>query len=137
MLNDRQGENEAVYNQSINNTANESVLIPLANITDTSFHFYTYDSNGTSVRYIVVKDVNGTVHTGFDACNECAPARLGYSQVGDYAKCNNCEKLLPIAGIGTDNINGGCWPGYLPHEIDGDNIFIKKSELDRGKHYFE
>jgi uncharacterized membrane protein len=137
LLKGSQGGNTATYNQSQADSGGQNVRISLSDIADNNFHYYTYDNSGTAIKYFVVKDNSGAIHTAFDACDICYEAKKGYSQVGDKAKCINCGKVFAIAGIGTENVAGGCWPGYLPHEIRGNDLIIKNTDLERGKHYFE
>lgn len=128
--------NPAVFNASPMDADGQNVAIPASDIGDTAFHFYSYNSGGTEIKYFVVKDKNGELHTAFDACDVCYRAQKGYMQAGDYAKCNNCGKSFSISDIGTKNKAGGCWPGYLPHQIRGDSIVIKTSDLEGGKYRF-
>lgn len=130
------GGSTVTYSQSQTDPGGQNVLIPLADVTDTAFHFYSYNSSGTAINYFVVKDASGSIHTAFDACDVCFRAKKGYSQAGDNAQCNNCGKTFAVADIGTKNTAGGCWPSYLPHEIQGDNIVIKSSDLAGGKYLF-
>lgn len=136
LFNGGQGGEPATYNKSLQDSSGQNVLIPLSDIADNNFHFYSLDLGGTTVKYFIVKDKSGGVHTGFDACDVCYRAKKGYRQDGDYAKCNNCGRTFSISGIGTKNMGGGCWPGYLPSEVQGDNVLIKLSDLEGGKHYF-
>ncbi len=126
----------ATFGESQLDASGQNVLIPLANITDNSFHFFSYDAGGMAVKYFVVKDKDGTAHTAFDACDVCFRSRKGYRQSGDFAKCNNCGRTFPVYGLGTKNTGGGCWPGYLHHEVQGNNILIKISDLEGGRRYF-
>jgi uncharacterized membrane protein len=138
LLNGGQGANDpALYNQSGTDASGQNVVIPLSDITDTNFHFYSYDSGGVGIKYFIVKDSSGNIHTAFDACDVCYAAKKGYRQVGDVAKCNNCGKTFAVSGIGTQNVGGGCWPGYLPHEVRGSDVVLKSTDLANGKHYFE
>ena len=55
--------------------------------------------------------------------------------------CSSCEKIIEkairkIDGLGTQNKGMGCWPSYLPHEVNGDQINIKISDIVGGKHRF-
>ena len=86
-----------------------SISIPLSEISETA-KFYEY--NG--VKYFVVKASDGTIKTGFDACDVCYGSNKGYRQEGEYMVCNNCGNKYPIIGLATENKNpGGCWPGYF------------------------
>lgn len=130
------GANTATYVAAQVDATGQNVLIPLADISDNSFHFYSYNATGVTIKYFVVKDENDNIHTAFDACDVCYAARKGYRQDGDYAKCNNCGKSFYVSDIGTKNTGGGCWPGNLPHQVQGGNIVISSTDLAGGKHYF-
>ena len=96
--------------------------------------WYEYDFNGKKIRFFVVKASDGRIKTAFDACDVCYRYGKGYRQEGDYMVCNNCGNRYPITGLGTENKNpGGCWPGYLPSVVEGDNILIKKSDLENNR----
>lgn len=117
-------------------SANE-LSIPLSEISAEA-KWYESDIEGTRVRYFVVKSSDGTIKTAFDACDVCYGSRKGYRQEGNMMICNNCGNKYPITGLGTENkAGGGCWPGYLPSKIVGDNLVIKSSDIAKGKYRFE
>lgn len=117
-------------------TEEDKIKIPLSEISETA-KFYEYVYDGKTIRYFVVKSDDGSIKTGFDACDVCYKFGKGYRQEGKYLVCNNCGRKFPISGLGTENKNpGGCWPGYLPSSVDGDNLVIKKSDLEKGKWRF-
>lgn len=132
-----QSANSTSYNQSTVDVSGQNVLIPVSDLADNNFHFYSYNSSGTVIKYMVIKDKNGVIHTAFDACDVCYKTKKGYHQSGEYAQCNNCGKTFSIYDIGTKNTAGGCWPGYLQHSIQGNNVVIKNSDLESGKYYFQ
>ena len=105
------------------------IKIPISEI-GTNAKFYAYDANGVTVKYFTVKGSDGEIHVAFDACDVCYKAKKGYTQKSDVMSCINCGKEYEINGIGTDNTQGGCWPSYLPMNIDGDDVVIKKSDLE-------
>ncbi len=108
------------------------ITIPLLDITETA-KFYEYEG----ISYFVVKASDGSIKTGFDACDVCYASHKGYRQEGAYLVCNNCGNKYPIIGLGTENKNpGGCWPGYLPSAIKGENLVIKQSDIQAGKWRF-
>lgn len=111
------------------------VRIPLSDIGNTA-RFYSYDSDGITVRYFAVKDAQGTVHVAFDACDVCYEAKKGYRQNGDLMHCINCGKEFPITSIGTDNTAGGCWPSYLPMHIDENTVVITIADLVAKQYMF-
>ncbi|MCU0798174.1 MAG: Fe-S-containing protein [Candidatus Thermoplasmatota archaeon] len=114
------------------------VTIPLSEVSDGKFHYYSNSIDGVRVRYFIVSDRSAGIRTAFDACDVCYAADKGYAQVGSSAKCMNCGNTFTVSQLGTENQRGGgCWPGYLPHEIKGDNITIELSDLREGKYYFQ
>lgn len=115
---------------------NETELrIPLSEISTTA-SFYSYDSDGVTIRYFAVKDSQGTVHVAFDACDVCYEAKKGYKQDGVQMQCLNCGQKFAITSIGTENIAGGCWPSFLNRSIDGNDIVIKIADLEAKRFMF-
>ena len=114
--------------------AEESISIPLSEISTTA-RFYDLEVAGTKVKYFAVMGDDGEPRTAFDACDVCGGS-AGYRQEGQDMVCNKCGRHFAISEIGTKNKGGGCWPSYLSHEIVGDNIVIKKSEIAAGSWRF-
>lgn len=82
------------------------------------------------VRYFVLKGTDGEVKVALDACDVCGGSK-GYRQEGDYMICNNCGQRFHVNYLGESNIKGGgCWPSHLEHEIEGNYVIIKKSDLE-------
>ena len=106
--------------------------IPLSEISEQAKY---YEVDG--IRFFVVQAADGSIKTAFDACDICYGSKKGYSQQGDMMVCNNCGNRYPISGLGTENLRGGgCWPGYLPSKISGDNLVIKQSDIEKGGYRF-
>ena len=122
------------YNTAPQQNATE-VRIPLSDI-GTTATFYSYDSDGVTVRYFAVKDAQGNVHVAFDACDVCYEAKKGYKQNGQEMQCLNCGQQFGITSIGTENIAGGCWPSYLNMKIDGNDVVIKIADLEAKSYMF-
>jgi len=87
-----------------------------------------------NVKFFAVKS-GSDIKIAFDACDVCGGSK-GYRQEGGDMVCNNCGNHYPIEKVGTANIRGGCWPGYLPHKIEDGYIIIKKSDLEAGDYRF-
>ncbi|MFH1239707.1 MAG: DUF2318 domain-containing protein [Candidatus Diapherotrites archaeon] len=114
----------------------DSISIPVSEITTTA-KWFEYESSGTTIRFFAVKASDGSIKTAFDACDVCYGAKKGYSQSGDVMVCNNCGNKYSIDSLGTENKKGsGCWPGYLPSSVIGDNLVIKNSDLEKGRNKF-
>ena len=102
----------------------------------TTAKFYSFESEGATIRYFAVKDASGNVHVAFDACDVCYEAKKGYRQNGDVMHCINCGKEFPIASIGTANTAGGCWPSYLPMNIHENTMVITIADLVAKQYMF-
>jgi hypothetical protein len=113
----------------------DTIVIPLASLTPTAT-FFTYEALTTTVRYFAVLDGTNAPHVAFDACDVCYGAKKGYQQVGTEMVCNNCGNSFEITGIGTENVGGGCWPGYLEVALTATDILIEPETLEAGSWYF-
>jgi uncharacterized membrane protein len=133
-----QNKNNSNTNTNSNSAPQQNateVQIPISDISTTA-KFYSYDSSGVTVRYFAVKDKQGNVHVAFDACDVCYEAKKGYKQNGDLMQCLNCGKTFSITSIGTENTAGGCWPSFLPMNIDGNDVVIKTADLEAKSYMF-
>ena len=110
------------------------VTIPLSDVSETA-QFYTYNAGGVDVNYFVVMGSDGKPRTAFDACDICG-GKKGYSQRGTDVVCNNCGKFFKIDDIGSKNSPGGCWPSYLPHKVEGNNVIINVKDIENGRQRF-
>ncbi len=123
------------YNSSI--VTGQEVRIPVFDVNDGNFHYYSQEIDGVKVKFFMVIDRRGDVRTAFDACDVCYDAQKGYVQDGDKAKCMNCGQRFSIEELGTKNAaGGGCWPGYLEYEVENGNVLIQLSDLRSGTYYF-
>jgi uncharacterized membrane protein len=111
------------------------VALPVAQVNDGKAHFYTYDANGTTVKYFVLASKDGKVRAALDACEVCYPQKKGYQQTGDAMQCNNCGKTFPSAQINV--VTGGCNPIPLKRAVSGSDLVIASSSLQAGAKYFQ
>ena len=111
-----------------------SLKIPLS-VLSSEAKFYEFNDGGVKINYFAVLGSDGKPRTAFDACDVCGGYK-GYQQKGNDIECRNCGRVFSIDGLGTKNKGYGCWPSYLPHEVKGDNILIKVSDIKEGKHRF-
>jgi uncharacterized membrane protein len=114
----------------------DEIVISDSNL-DFVSNFYQYDANGVSIRFFAVKDYNENIHLALDACDLCYSEKKGYSQQDALMVCNNCQNTFLIQQIGTENIQGGCWPSYIPITLKPGNIHIKINDLLSKKYMFE
>src|ERR1035437_10926685 len=102
-------------------TNGDVVTIPVAKLADGKPHFYKFEDGGKEIAFFAAKAADGSVKTAFDACDSCYKSKKGYEQQGDKLNCNNCNQKFAINRLGP-NANGGCNPGYLPHQLNGPTI---------------
>ena len=109
--------------------------LPLSEVNDGKAKFYDATlSNGTSVRFFVVKTADGIYRTALDACQVCFDAHKGYYQDGNDMVCRKCGRHFPISSIGYGT--SGCHPMGLHGTVDGDDLVIQTNELQNGSRYF-
>ncbi len=103
---------------------NGQVSIPLAELTNSSLHFYTADVNGNVIRFVVIHKQNGDYATALDACQICGTA--GYRQEGQNVICRNCGAAIYIPSIGE---SGGCNPIAVKSRVEGGQVIVDVSAL--------
>jgi uncharacterized membrane protein len=114
-------------------TADGKIVIPLENVNDGALHRFVHKtSDGTGVRYIVIKKSETSYGVGLDACDVCGAS--GYYQRKDQVVCILCDVVMNISTIG---FPGGCNPVPLKHAIQGGGIVIETSTLEAEKRRFK
>jgi FTR1 family protein len=103
---------------------NGVVTILLSELTDSNLHFYSAESGGTVVRFLVIHKHNGEYAVALDACQICG-AR-GYRQEGDNIICRNCGAAMYAPSIGEV---GGCNPIPVTSHVMGAQIVVDLSSL--------
>ena len=111
------------------------ISIPTAKLNDGKARYYKYEDGGKEIAFFVVKAPDGSFKTAFDACDSCYREKKGYEQQGDKMNCKNCNQKFAVNRLGP-NTTGGCNPGYLPHQVIGNSVSIKTSDLKDGSKYF-
>jgi uncharacterized membrane protein len=109
--------------------------IPVAKLADGKAHFYKFEDGGKEIAFFAAKAADGSIKTAFDACDSCYKSKKGYEQQGDKMNCKNCNQKFAINRLGP-NATGGCNPGYLPHQLNGDSVSISVNDLKGGARYF-
>jgi uncharacterized membrane protein len=101
-----------------------------------SARYYSYDAGSKEVRFFAVRGTDGKVRIALDACDVCYSAKKGYRQAGTNMKCNNCGNEYATDGIGTENIQGGCWPSFVPMSEEAGKILVATKGLRDKKFMF-
>ncbi|MDR2528842.1 MAG: Fe-S-containing protein [Synergistaceae bacterium] len=108
------------------------IVISLEDVNDGNLHRYVYKtSDGTDVRYIVVRKSETAYGVGLDACDVCGAS--GYYQRKDQVVCILCDVVMNISTIG---FPGGCNPVPLKYAISGGALVIKTKDLESEKRRF-
>jgi uncharacterized membrane protein len=115
-------------------TAND-VTYPVNLFDDGKAHYFDYKtSDGTKVRYFVMRSSDSVIRAAFDACVVCWREGKGYVQDGDVMICKNCGKRFPSVKINV--ITGGCNPAPLTRKVENGKVIIKTESFQEGKHLF-
>ena len=117
-------------------TAATEVSYPVALFQDgKAKHFDLADSDGTVIKYFILKSSDGVIRAAFDACDVCWPSGKGYYQDGDVMVCRNCGRRF--ASVKINEVKGGCNPAPLKRTITGDKLVIQTSDILAGRQYFD
>ena len=103
---------------------NGAARIPRASVSDGNLHRFAIESDGVTIRIILIQRPDRTIATAFDACEICG--NQGYYQKGLNVICRNCASAIFIPSIG---IHGGCNPIPLVSKIEGDQVVIPADKL--------
>lgn len=102
---------------------------------DGQARFYRYNTtSGVDVRFFIVKTSDGVIRAAFDSCESCRRSRRGYRQAGNMLVCNACGRRFASTDINI--VQGGCAPARLEHAVEGDQIVLQASSLERGAAFF-
>ncbi|OCG25474.1 hypothetical protein A9G11_02285 [Gilliamella sp. wkB108] len=119
--------------EPISPNADGLIVIPLDKVNDGNLHRYGYEaSDGTVVRFIIIKKSENAYGVGLDACDICGAT--GYYQRGDQVVCILCDVVMNIATIG---FPGGCNPVPLKFEIIEGSMVIRPAHLEAEKNRFK
>jgi high-affinity iron transporter len=110
---------------------NGFVRIPVALVNDGDLHRFSIESDGVTVRMIVIRRPDQSLATAFDACEICGSQ--GYYQSGQNVMCKNCASAIFIPTIG---VRGGCNPIPIESHLEGDQLVIAADKLLGGARIF-
>jgi uncharacterized membrane protein len=110
-----------------------AVVIPLENINDGHLHRFVYRAtDGTEVRFIVIKKNTVAFGVGLDACDICGPT--GYYERKNEVVCKLCDVVMNVTTIG---FKGGCNPVPLAYTLEGGKMVIQAQNLENEKNRFQ
>lgn len=109
------------------------ILIPLENINDGHLHRFGYKaSDGTEMRFIVIKKNAVAFGVGLDACDICGPT--GYYERDGKVICKLCDVVMNVSTIG---FKGGCNPVPLFYTLSSGTMVIQTDNLENEKRRFK
>jgi uncharacterized membrane protein len=112
---------------------NGEIKIPIANVSDGRLHRFAYiASNGTEVRFIIIKKNESSYGVGLDACDICGAT--GYYERKNDVICKLCDVVMNKSTIG---FKGGCNPVPLAFEMKEGNMIIQTQSLENEKIRFK
>src|ERR1700690_2011908 len=103
---------------------NAQVRIPLAQLMDSSLHYYTSEVNQADIRFLVIHKSGGDYAAALDACQICG--QVGYRQEGQNVICRNCGAAIYIPSIGQ---SGGCNPIAVKSRVENGEVVVDLSAL--------
>ena len=113
---------------------NGLVTLPVAQVSDGKAHFYTFKTGGKGVQFFALKSKDGQIRTALNACDVCFREKKGYTQDGDFMRCNNCGMRFHSSKV--MEVKGGCNPHPLTRLLDAKTVTIREADLKAGVGYF-
>jgi uncharacterized membrane protein len=109
------------------------IVIPLEQVGDGHLHRFAYTaSDGTEVRFIVIKKNAAAFGVGLDACDICGAT--GYYEREDEVICKLCDVVMNKSTIG---FKGGCNPVPLDYTLGGGSMVVQLQDLENEKTRFQ
>jgi uncharacterized membrane protein len=113
--------------------AGPEIIIPIPQVEDGHLHRFAYNaSDGTEVRFIVIKKNEIAYGVGLDACDICGAT--GYYERKGQVICRLCDVVMNISTIG---FKGGCNPVPLAYRLRSGNMVIEIADLENEKVRFK
>jgi uncharacterized membrane protein len=110
------------------------IAIPLSQVSDGKAHYFSYQGDGATINFFVLKSNDGVVRAAFDTCDVCYRAKKGYRQDGNDMVCNNCD--MRFASDKINEVKGGCNPAPIERTMANGQLLIAEADLVAGARYF-
>jgi uncharacterized membrane protein len=110
------------------------VSVKLSSLRPDAARLFCYNDAGKQLRFVLARGRDGKIRAAFDACRQCYTFHRGYKIEHGELICRVCGNRYPI-----DHMTEGkasCVPVNLRHEISGDSVTVRKSDLDTGRTLF-
>ncbi|OGL42471.1 MAG: hypothetical protein A2042_09135 [Candidatus Schekmanbacteria bacterium GWA2_38_11] len=127
-------ENLPVQEAKVVSGKGETISYPVSDFEDGKAKYYSFENNGVTIKYFILKSSDRTIRAAFDACDVCFKWKMGYAQEGDFMVCRRCgQKFLSTK---VNEVKGGCNPAPLNRRIEGKKVVIDKKDILEGEFYF-
>ena len=132
---DAQAAPETTLLAATTESVSDAVSYPETMFMDGIAKFFEHKDGDITIKYFIIKSIDGVIRAAFDACDVCWPAGKGYVQDGDYMICQNCGRRFDSTSI--NEVNGGCNPAPLERTMKDGAVFIKLEKILEGQGYFD
>ena len=109
------------------------LLIDESQVSDGDLHAFNYFSkkNNKSIYFFVVKASDGSYRVAANACEVCHGEKLGFTQVGDKIRCENCQTIYTKDQIALQK--GGCNPRPIDKnaKVSDGKLSINVSDIEK------
>lgn len=111
------------------------VKIDVSNLEVLDVRFYRFLNAGNQeVEFLVGRDREGVIQVGLNANDNHAKTRRGFSYQDGWIIDNKCETTTRLSAINQGG--GGCKPKALAHEMVGDTVILRETDILTGWRYF-
>jgi|GEM_PF-1556616 hypothetical protein len=114
------------------------ILIDESQVEDGDLHAFNFfsEKNNKSIYFFVVKASDGSYRVAANGCEVCHGSKLGFTQVGDKIRCENCQQIYTKDQIAL--VKGGCNPRPIDKnaQISGGNLTIDVSDIEQSADLF-
>jgi len=100
-----------------------------------AFSYFSPSQNKT-IYFFIVQASDGTYRAAANACEVCFESHLGFRQIGDSIRCENCQVTYNKNQIALEK--GGCNPGPIDKDVtveDG-QLVLEVADLEAVAYLF-
>tara|TARA_Y100000310_G_C20445266_1_gene698081 strand:+ start:77 stop:622 length:546 start_codon:yes stop_codon:yes gene_type:complete len=100
-----------------------------------AFNFYS-KKEGKTIYFLVIKAGDGSYRVAANACEVCFGSKLGFRQVGDIIRCENCRTTYEKDQVAMEK--GGCNPRPIDKDakVLGGQLLINVVDVETSADLF-
>jgi uncharacterized membrane protein len=97
--------------------------------------FYCYrDPTGQKIRFVLARALDGSLHSAFDACQQCFRFHKGYTIAQGFLICRLCGNRYKLDQMQTGVAS--CRPVHLKTVRHGDTVKVEVAALEKERKLF-